>query len=80
MANLNENERKALEIICDDCDDIEGEGFTRLTGVMIELVKHFKNGQVAGGYITDLMSKGLITVEPSENEVWVNAEVFDAYC
>ena len=80
MANLNENERKALEIICADCDEIEGEGFTRLTDVMIELVKHFKNGQVVGGYITDLMNRNLIMVEPSENEVWVGAEAYGAYC
>ena len=38
------------------------------------------NGQVAGGYITDLRDKGLIDIDVAENEVWVDPEAYAAYC
>lgn len=80
MKKLNENEVKAIKAICADCDDIDGYGFTRVADMMLALVNEFKNGQVAGGYVTDLMDKGLIDVDDHEDEVWVEPEVFEAYC
>ena len=77
---LNENETKAIKAICDDCDDIDGYGFTRVTNMVLALMRVFNNGQVVGGYISDLMDKGLIEVEVGEDEVWVNPDIYEAYC
>lgn len=80
MKKLNENESKALGIICNDCDDIDGEGFTRLTSIIGLLVSEFKNGHAAGGYLTQLAAKGYVDIDPMEDEVWVGRDVYSAYC
>lgn len=75
---LNENERKALDIILDTCDDIGEDYFTRMEDIVMPLLKAFDwNGQVVGGYITDLMKKGFLDEEPDDfygMGLWVNAE------
>lgn len=77
MKNLNENERKALDAIIGTCDDLDGDLFTRLTDAVMAVMKAFDyNGQVAGGYIADLMKKGYLDEEPDEfygMGIWVNA-------
>lgn len=79
--NLNENERKALSAICADCDEIDGYGFTRIPDMAWALFNAFdRNGQVAGGYITDLRDKGLIDIDAAEDEVWVDPEVYEQFC
>lgn len=79
MKHLNENEAKAMKVICADCDEIDGYGFTRPKDMVMALVKEFKNGQVAGGYIADLMEKGFIEVDVVDDTVWVEPEIFEAY-
>lgn len=78
--NLNENETLAMEAICADCDDIDGYGFTRPASMVLALVKVFHNGYTAGGYIADLMEKNLIEVDVLDDTVWVDHEVYAAYC
>lgn len=80
MKKLNENEVLAMKAICADCDDIDGYGFTRVDDMVLALVHQFKNGQVSGGYITDLADKGLIEVDYHEDTVWIDPEVFETYC
>lgn len=79
MNNLNANEVKALEVICHDCDDLEGEGFTRLVDIARALLAEFENAQVAGGYIAQLSTKGFIDVDLEEGEVWVSRDVYRQY-
>lgn len=76
--NLNENEKKALAAIVATCDNLDGDLFTRWSDLMNAVIKAFDmNGQVAGGYVKDLLDKGII--EPDEDDdtygtgVWVNA-------
>lgn len=72
---LNENERKAMRAICWDCDDIDGYGFTRPADMVLAVTAEFdNNGQVAGGYIRDLIEKNLIDM--TDDEVWVEPDVF----
>lgn len=81
--NLNENERKAMTAICDDCDDLDGWGFDRPSDMMLALLDAFDgNPHRAGGYLKDLIDKGLVEIEPYEDEVWINPDVFEefAYC
>ena len=80
MTNLNDNERKALGAICADCDELDGWGFTRIADMILAVMREFDNGQVVGGYISDLMKKNLIDVDAKEDEVWVSPKVFEAYC
>lgn len=80
IKSLNENERKALAIICKDCDDIEGEGFTTTVDAIVALMGEFENGQSVGGYLADLMDKGLIAYDKVDNTLWVDKEVFAAFC
>ena len=82
--NLNENEVKVLRAICAGCDDIDGWGFHRPSMMMVDVMGEFdgvKNqGQVVGGYIRDLIDKGLIEFNAYDDEVWVRPEVFETYC
>lgn len=80
MATLNENEVKALVAICNDCDEIEGEGFTRIGHMINALMGAFGNYQKVGGYIADLMEKDCIIVDAREDEVWVPRETYATYC
>ena len=80
IKSLNENERKALTIICKDCDNIDGEGYTTTVDAMVALMREFENGQAVGGYLADLMDKGLIDYEKADNTLWVDKEVFAAFC
>lgn len=77
MKNLNENEAKALNAIIETCDDLDGDLYTRLSDAVLAVMKTFDyNGQVAGGYIADLMKKGYLDEEPDEYYgmgLWVNA-------
>ena len=76
MKNLNENETKALNAILSTCDDLDGEMFTRLQDAVMAVMEVFDfNGQVAGGYISDLISKGYLDEEDDEfygTGLWVN--------
>lgn len=77
MKNLNENEAKALRAICDDCDELDGWGFTRISPMVLAVMAAFdNNGQVAGGYIRDLMDKNLIEADAHEDTVWIEPDVF----
>lgn len=80
MKHLNENEVRAMKAICADCDELDGYGFTRPTDMVVALAKEFGNGQVAGGYLADLMEKNLIEVDVFDDTVWVEPDVFEAYC
>lgn len=80
IESLNDNERKAMSVICGDCDDLDGYGFTRPGDMALALIKEFGNGQVAGGYISDLIERGLIEVDLTENEVWIDPEVYTQFC
>lgn len=80
IKNLNENERRAMRVICSDCDEIDGYGFTRPIDMVIALVNEFKNGNVAGGYITDLIDKNLIEVDVHDDTVWVEPDVYEEFC
>lgn len=80
MTKLNENENKALSAICDDCDELDGYGFTRVGDALIALIGVFGDPKVAGGYITDLIKKNLIEFDLHEDEVWVNPDVFEQFC
>lgn len=75
--NLNENEKKALDAILATCDDLDGDYFTRLIDAADAVLKAFdNNGHVAGGYISDLIRKGIITLEDDDfygTGLWVNA-------
>lgn len=76
MKRLNENERRALDVIVETCDDLDGDLFTRMSDVVLALVGVFHDGKVAGGYIADLIRKGYLDVEPDDfygDGVWVNA-------
>ena len=76
---LNENEKRAMRAICDDCDDIDGYGFTRMGDMAYALLSEFGNSHVAGGYMSDLDEKGLIDICYDDNEVWVSPNVFAEY-
>lgn len=81
MNNLNANEIKALEVICHDCDDLDGEGFTRPGSVITKLLAAFdNNAKVAGGYLTQLIKKGYVQIDTEEDEIWITREVFEKYC
>lgn len=81
MTHLNENEVKVLNAICMDCDDIDGEGFNRLTDMMVTLIEDTNmNGNQLGGYITSLANKNCVIIDAVENEVWVPEEVFARFC
>lgn len=80
IKSLNEYERKALTIICKDCDDIDGEGYTTTVDAMVALMREFENGQSVGGYLADLMDKGLIDYDKVDHALWVGKEVFSAFC
>lgn len=78
---MNENEVKALKAICNDYDEIDGYGFTRPADMAWALFEAFDhNGQVAGGYITSLVDKGLIELDMVDNTVWVSPEVYEQFC
>ena len=77
---LNDNEKRALKAICDDCDDLDGWGFTRVSSVANVLADVFDgNPQRAGGYIKCLADKGYVDVNVFDDEVWVNPDVFVQY-
>lgn len=84
MGNLNERERDVLRVICDDCDDIEGEGFDRSADMMSALIHDPRTSgmspQALGGYITALGRKGYVIINPVDDEVWVLREVFAVFC
>ena len=88
MAKLNENERKVLSAICNDCDELDGWGFTRPSGMMVALMRNLgeefgsgaKKGMSIGAYVSDLMKKNLVDLDLQEDEVWVRPDVFEAYC
>lgn len=80
IKGLNESERKAMSVICADCDDIEGYGFTLPSHMALALVDEFKNANVAGGYISDLLEKGLIEIDFYDETVWVEPEVYAEFC
>lgn len=88
MTNLNDKERKVLSAICNDCDELDGWGFTRPSGMMVALARSLGNefgngsewGNRIGGYITDLIKKNLIELDLREDEVWVSPEVFEQFC
>lgn len=81
MTNLNDNETKAMRAICTDCDEIDGWGFTRIGEMVIAIANVFDgNFQRAGAYLKDILDKGLIDMCVEDNEVWVEPEVFEAYC
>ena len=76
MTKLNANERRALNVIIDTCDDLDRDLFTRLIDAAQALMDAFDgNGQVAGGYIADLMKKGYLDLEEDDfygAGLWVN--------
>lgn len=79
VMTLNESEKRALSVICNDCDEMDGWGFTRPAYVVPALVKAFDgNAHRAGGYFRDLAEKGCI--DHFDDEVWVRPDVFAAYC
>lgn len=81
MKHLNDNERKALEAVCYDCDNLDGWGFTRIWDMCEAVAKAFDNNyQRAGGYIKVLKEKRLIDIHASEDEAWVSPEVFGEFC
>ena len=80
MKDINKNEKRALEAICADCDNLDGWGFTRLWDMCEAVAQEFKyNYQVAGGYIKALMDKRLIDVDKHDDEVWVRPEVYELF-
>ena len=76
---MNDNETKAIRAICDDCDELDGWGFTRPGHMVAALLKVFRSGEVAGGYIRDLMDKNVIDVDFRDDTVWVRPEIFEIY-
>jgi hypothetical protein len=78
---LNVTEKRIMTAIVADCDEIEGWGFTRV-GSMVNAAVDVIDGnyQRVGGYITDLIHKGLIEADLTSDEVWIAPEVFEAYC
>ncbi len=77
---MNENELKAFNVICADCDELDGYGFTRVSTAILELVKAFdNNGHVAGGYFRSLSDKGVFDYEVIDDEIWVNRDFFEIY-
>lgn len=61
MANLNENELRVLNAIIDDCDDLDGDLFTRIPDAMMVAARECNgNYYKAGGYIADLIKKGYL--------------------
>lgn len=76
MKNLNENERRALDVIIETCDDLDGDLFTRLQDIVLALIKEFGDGHAVGGYITQLQKKGFIDFDDDDGYgvgIWVNA-------
>lgn len=78
MKSLNANETKALNAILEDCDDIEGEYFTRQKDAIKALTKVFGDAKVAGGYFTDLSDKGFLAIDDEDDfygtGIWVNVD------
>lgn len=83
MENLNKNEAKVLRAICEGCDEIDGWGFHRPSMMMRDVLQVFERvenlGQVAGGYVRDLIEKDLIEFNAYDDEVWVRPEVFSQF-
>lgn len=80
MANLNQYEIKAIKAIVADCDDLDGWGFTRTASMTNAVADEFDgNYQRAGGYIADLIEKGLVEADLACDEVWIAPEVFEEY-
>lgn len=78
---LNKNEVKALSVICADCDELDGWGFTRPSMVIDSLAEAFNNNyRVMGGYLKDLIDKNLIDYNTFDDELWVYPEYFEQYC
>lgn len=65
MTNFTENERKALNIICADCDEIDGYGYTTLNDAISALIesREWDNGQTIGAIVANLQKKGAISIE-----------------
>lgn len=78
---MSDNEKKALSAICNDCDELDGWGFTRIADMVMAVCAEFgNNAQVAGGYISDFIAKGIIELDEIGNEVWVKPEIYAEYC
>lgn len=77
MMNFTENERKALNIICADCDEIDGYGYTTTNDAVAALIKGTKwDGYVIGAVITNLQKKGAISIEHDRDRtsIWVERD------
>lgn len=81
MIKLNDNEAKAMRAICQDCDEIDGYGFTRISNMCEAVAIAFdRNYHKAGGYISALLDKNLIDMCVIDDEVWVAPDVFEQFC
>lgn len=79
MAYLNDNEITALVAIYGDCDEIEGDYFTRPMDCVRAVAAGFgtTNMYQAAGYVSDLMRKGFITLDKEDDTVWLESEALD---
>ena len=77
--NFSIAEIKALQAICADCDDIDGEGFTTPEDAFMAVVHQFDSGEQAGECIDGLRAKGVVTIDIYDNTLWVDRDVFAAF-
>ena len=74
-------EIKALMAICNDCDDIEGEGFTRPADALLLVLGIFRgDGDMAGKCVKALADKGAISFDFEDDTLWVDREVYATFC
>lgn len=79
MKNLNENETKALEAICADCDEIDGWGFNRPSDAY-EAVANEIGAYDALSVLYSLEEKGAIELCLIDDTLWVRQEVYATFC
>lgn len=72
-------ETLAMEVICANCDEIDGYGFTRPVSMVMALVDVFQDGFEVGRQVKKLIDKNLIEVDVIDDTVWVEPEVYKAY-
>ena len=79
MTNLTNIERKAMEIICNDCDELDGWGFTRPSDACEVVAKEI--GQFdAIKVMSRLHAMDLLDICTIDDTLWVKPEVFGQFC
>lgn len=80
MKTLTTKEQVTFEHICEDCDELDGWGFTRPSFLF---AGEAPNGAEAmKNLVTNMVSlddKGYIEFNFVEDEIWVNPELFASY-